>query len=119
MSHFVALKRYIPSPEDDIDTLYVPPSGAALVGLWGCKDGDTVLTVRVISGPGTAMPKEMRGTAVQVWSFTGLTAASKIQGFSGSRPFTGVLKVSIGAGASSLADENKALLSGSNPKERA
>jgi hypothetical protein len=48
-----------------------------------------------------------------------LTAASRIQGFSGSRPFTGVLEVRIGAAATSLGDENKALLSGSDPKERA
>src|SRR6185369_5104193 len=42
-----------------------------------------------------------------------------IQGFSGARPFTGVLKVQLGAAGPSLAAQNKALLAGSDPDERA
>src|SRR5690242_14778047 len=102
MAHFVSLERYVPSPEDDIDHLYAAANGTARAGLWGFKDGDTVLEVRVISGPGTATRGEVRGSAVQVWSFTGLTAASKIQGFSGDRPFTGVLEVRTTPAASTL-----------------
>jgi hypothetical protein len=118
MSHFVSLERYVPSPEDDVDFLYAAANGTARLGLWGYKDGDTVLTVRVVAGPGTATPNETRGSAVQVWAFSGLTAASRIQAFSGIRPFTGVLEVRLAAGGSTLADQNKALLSGSDPAER-
>jgi len=119
MAHFVSLEKYIPPPEDDVKVLYAAENGAAQVGLWGYKDGSTACTVKVIEGPGKATAKELRGSYVQVWAFTGLTPASKIQAFSGSRPFTGVLAVRIAPHAVSLGDQNKALLSGSDPAERA
>ena len=118
MSHFVELKLYIPSPEDDVNFLYAAANGTARIGLWGYKDGNTVLTVRVVAGPGTATPSELRGSAVQVWAFSGLTAASRIQAFSGIRPFTGVLEVRIAAPGNTLAEQNNALLSGSDAAER-
>jgi hypothetical protein len=119
MAHFVSLERYVPLPEDDIEYLYAAGNGTARAGLWGFKDGTTACTVKVVAGPGTATGKELRGTAVQVWEFTGLTAASRIQAFSGDRPFTGVLEVRIAPAASTLADQNATLLSGNDPAERA
>ncbi len=118
MAHFVALRVYVPPPEDDIEFLYAASDGTATAGLWGCKEGTTVLTVRVVAGPGAAKPMEFRGAIVQAWSFTGLTAASRVQAFSGSRPMTAVLEVRMSPGGN-LAGQNKALLEGSDPAERA
>jgi hypothetical protein len=119
MAHFVSLEKYVPSPEDDVKYLYAAPNGTAQIGLWGFKDGSTVCTVQVISGPGTATARELRGSLVQVWGFSGLTSTSRIQAFSGVRPFTGELEVRLAPPAASLGDQNKALLSGNNPAERA
>ncbi|HCB13067.1 MAG TPA: hypothetical protein DEP36_05795 [Gammaproteobacteria bacterium] len=118
MAHFVSLERYIPLPEDDVEFVYAAANGTAQLGLWGFKDGNIVCTVRVISGPGIAIAKEQRGS-VQVWSFRGLTTASRIQAFSGNRPFTGVLEVREVPQTATLGEQNKALLSSNNPAERA
>ncbi len=118
MAHFVSLQRNPPSPEDDIDVLFADAAGNARAGLWGFMDGSTACTVK-ITGPGSATPGMKYGNTTQVWTFTGLTAASRIQGFSGTRPFTGVLEVHIGAAGASLGEQNKALLAGSDPDERA
>lgn len=119
MAHFVSLGNALPLPEDDVEFLYATSTGVAQIGLWGFWDGNTRCTVRVIAGPGTATAGEQRGTNVQVWRFTGLSNTSKIQAFSGDRPFTGVLEVRVSSAASSLAQENSLLLNGSNPSERA
>lgn len=119
MAHFVSLEKFVPSPEDDVEFLYADASGAAQLGLWGFRDGNTVCTVRVVSGPGTATAKELRGSMVQVWAFRGLTTASRIQAFSGNRPFTGVLEVRNASRAATLGEQNQALLGGDNPAERA
>lgn len=119
MAHFVSLERAVPLSEDDVEFLYAAANGTAQIGLWGFKDGNTVCTVRVISGPGTATAKEQRGSLVQVWAFSGLTTASRIQAFSGNRPFTGVLEVRNAPQAATLGEQNQALLSGGNPAERA
>ncbi len=119
MANFVSLGNWIPGPEDDIEFLYAKSTGYAEVGLWGIWDGSTRATVSVVAGPGTATAGEMRGTNVQVWRFTGLSSASKIQAFSGPRPFTPVLEVRVSPATSGLADENAKLLNGSDPSERA
>lgn len=119
MAHFVSLEKYVPSAEDDVKYLYSSANGIAQVGLWGFKDGSTVCTVRVVEGPGKATSGERRGTHVQVWSFSGLSAASKVQAFSGESPFTEKLEVRIAPLAASLGEQNKILLTGNNPAERA
>ena len=119
MAHFVSLEKYVPSPDDDISTLHAAANGSAQAGLWGFKDGTTICSVRIVSGTGTATRKETRGSAVQVWSFQGLSGSSKIQAFSGERPFSGVMDVHLAQQASSLGEQNKALLNSSNPHERA
>ena len=119
MAHFVSLEKYIPSPEDDITILYAPAGGSALVGLWGFMDGGTACTVRVVAGPGSATVKDKRGSAVQVWALSKLSAASRIQAFSGDRPFSGVLEVTVSPQAANLGDQNKALLASSDPAQRA
>lgn len=118
MAHFVSLQHNPPSPEDDIDILLADSAGNAQAGLWGFMDGSTACTVQ-ITGPGTATPGTKFGNTTQVWSFRGLTAASRIQGFSGARPFTGVLEVHLGGAGAPLGDQNKSLLAGSNADERA
>jgi len=118
MAHFVSLERYIPLPEDSIEYVY-STNGAAQIGLWGKYDGNTVCTVRVVSGPGTAKAGEKRGTNVQVWSFAGLNPGSRIQAFSGDRPFTTELEVRNAPAAASLGAQNKILLNGEDKAERA
>ena len=118
MAHFVSLQHNPPSPEDDIDILFADSAGNAQAGLWGFMDGSTACTAKV-TGPGTATPGVKHGMTTQVWSFKGLTAASRIQGFSGTRPFTGVLEVHLGAAGAALGGQNKAMLAGSDPDERA
>src|SRR5580698_244879 len=119
MANFVSLRDYIPDSEDDIEFIYAAPNGAAKVGLWGILDGATEATVQVVTGPGTATSAELRGSRVRVWSFTGLTAASRVQAFFGIRPCTGVLEVRLSAAGATVGDQNKALLAGSDPTERA
>ena len=119
MAHFVSLEQYVPSPDDDVEFLYAAADGSAQIGLWGFRDGNTVCTVRVVAGPGRATAKELRGSRVQVWAFGGLTAASRIQAFSGNRPFTGVLEVRTAPRMATLGAQNQALLAGDNPAERA
>lgn len=119
MANFVSLRDYIPDSEDDIEFIYADPSGTAKVGLWGIKDGATEATVQVVSGPGVATPAELRGTRVRVWSFTGLSVASRVQAFFGNRPCTGALEVRISGPGASVGDQNKALLAGSDIAERA
>ena len=117
MAHFVSLEHNPPRPEDSIECVH-STNGAAEIGLWGVYDGNTVCTVRVVSGPGTAKAGKIKPNApVQVWSFSGLNSGSRIQAFSNDRPFTTELEVRNAAG--SLADQNKALLNGENEAERA
>jgi len=119
MAHFVSLRANVPSPEDDIDAVDASPDGSAMVGLWGMMDGAIECEVKVVSGPGVATKKDKRGSAVRVWALQKLTAQSKLQAFSGVRPFTEVLPVRITPASASLAEQNKALLEGGNPEERA
>jgi len=119
MAHFVSLQRNPPSPEDDIKVLNADSAGKAQAGLWGFMNGNVACEVKVIAGPGSATPGIKYGLTTQVWSFSGLTNASQIRGFSGTTPFTGVLEVHLGAAGATLADQNAALLAGSDPTERA
>lgn len=119
MAHFVSLQRNPPSPEDDIKVLLADSAGNAQAGLWGFMDGSTACEAKVIAGPGVAKPGIKHGLTTQAWSFTGLNNASRIQAFSGTRPFTGVLEVRLGKAGATLADQNAALLAGSDPAERA
>jgi len=119
MANFVSLQNAIPDSEDDVEFLYAAADGTARVGLWGFKDGSSNATVRVIAGPGTATFAGLATSAVQVWTFSGLTAASRIQAFSGIRPFTEVLEVRMAGPAGTLGSQNIALLGGSDPAERA
>jgi hypothetical protein len=118
MAHFVSLEKYVPSPDDDISVISAS-NGSALIGLWGFMDAGTACTVQVISGPGKAVAKEKRGSAVQVWALSGLSASSKVQAFSGTRPFTGVYDVKMSVATNTLGDQNKALLNGHDPEQRA
>lgn len=119
MANFVSLQNAVPDSEDDVEFLYAAADGTARVGLWGFKDGSTAATVQIVAGPGTARPAEYRGPTVQVWAFSGLTADSRIQAFSGTSPFTEVLEVRMAGPAGTLGSQNVALLGGSDLAERA
>ena len=115
MAHFVSLIRAIPDPDlDSLEILYLSPSGAGRVGLWGFID--TACNVRVSDGSGSVRPAEKKGTEYLVFDLTGVNDGTTIQAFAGSKPFTEQLPVarrSFGA----LGAENNRLLLGGDPRD--
>jgi hypothetical protein len=118
MAHFVALVRYPPSPEDDIDVIRIDKAGNAKVGLWGFMDGATECVVK-ITGPGTATPGKQYGKTTQEWTLSGLSDVSLVQAYSGMRPFTGIMKVAKESQEGSLKERNKGRLESESETDRA